>query len=112
MPSFAQIEILLPQLKAYALSLCDVSEDAEDLVQDAIERALRADGRPKKPDALRPWMFRVMRNLHFDELRKMRVRREYLAAQKQLSQDLINKDVMRDMLVRLAFDALKCRFQA
>lgn len=74
MASLTHIEILLPELRAYAVAICSSRDDAEDLVQDAIERALRAEGRPRVLDELRPWMFRVIRNLHHDELRKKRVR--------------------------------------
>ena len=77
MAALRNIEILLPEIRAYAYSICQSSVEAEDLVQDAIERALRADNKPDKLNDLRPWMFRVVRNLFFDELRKYRVRREY-----------------------------------
>ena len=80
--------------------------DAEDLVQDAIERALRTNSRPTELDELRPWMFRVIRNLHYDELRKRRVRREYLAAEKRLSDEAGTSDAARDVLIRMAFEKL------
>ncbi|MEC7962676.1 MAG: sigma factor [Pseudomonadota bacterium] len=70
MASLTQIEILLPELRAYARSIAETPDQADDLVQDAIERSLRADNPPSQLDALRPWMFRVLRNLNFDELRK------------------------------------------
>ena len=72
------LEILLPELRAYARSISSGPDEAEELVQDAVVRSLKADGRPGRLADLRPWMFRVIRNLHFDELRKLRVRREYL----------------------------------
>lgn len=106
MASLTQIEILLPELRAYAVAICSSRDDAEDLVQDAIERALRAEGRPRVLDELRPWMFRVIRNLHYDELRKRRVRREYLAAEKRLSDEAGSSDTARDVLIRIAFEKL------
>lgn len=106
MASPTQIELLLPELRAYATAICTSRNAAEDLVQDAIERALRSGNRPLQPDALRHWMFRVIRNLHYDELRKIRVRREYLAAEKRLSSEVGNSDTARDVLIRLAFDRL------
>ena len=78
------IEMLLPELRAYARSLSAGADAAEDLVQDAIERALQARTRPEEITELRPWMFRVIRNLHYDELRRARVRREYIAREKRL----------------------------
>lgn len=106
MASLTQIEVLLPESRAYATAICASSDDAEDLVQDAIERALRTENRPTVLDELRPWMFRVIRNLHYDELRKRRVRREYLAAEKRLSDEAGTSDAARDILIRLAFEKL------
>ena len=45
MASLTQIELLLPEFRAYAITICASPDDAEDLVQDAIERALRTDNR-------------------------------------------------------------------
>jgi len=107
MASRSQIEVLLPELRAYAASLCNSRDDIEDLVHDAVERALRVDTRPASLEELRPWMFRVIRNLFYDELRKRRIRREYLAAEKRLSVETgADNNAARDVLVRLAFDKL------
>ena len=106
MVSLTQIEILLTELRAYATAICASDEGAEDLVHDAIERALRTDRRPASLAELRPWMFRVIRNLHYDELRKRRVRREYLAAERRLSSDSGGSDTARDILIRIAFEKL------
>ncbi len=106
MASLTQIEILLPEFRAYAKVICASPDDAEDLVQDAIERALRVKSRPSLLDELRPWMFRVIRNLHYDELRKRRVRRKYLAAEKRLSNEAGTSDTARDILIRIAFEKL------
>ena len=106
MASLTQIEVLPPEFRAYATAICASSNDAEDLVQDAIERALRSNSRPTVLGELRPWMFRVIRNLHYDELRKRRVRREYLAAEKRLSHEAGTSDVARDVLIRMAFEKL------
>ncbi|MEX0277397.1 MAG: RNA polymerase sigma factor [Ruegeria sp.] len=106
MPLAKQIELLIPEFRAYATTLCASANDAEDLVQDAIERALRAKDRPSEPEQFRPWMFRVIRNLHYDELRKLRVRREYLAAERRLSDEAGSSDTARDIMIRLAFEKL------
>lgn len=105
--SLTQIKILLPEFRAYAIAICASANDAEDLVQDAFERALRTKNRPLKLDDFKPWMLRVIRNLHYDELRKRRVRREYLMAQRHFSDDAEASDSARDTLVRMAFEKLK-----
>lgn len=108
MVDLPHLESLLPELHAYARTICAREENAEDLVQDAIERAMRSDNRPTKRNELRPWMFRVIRNLRYDELRKRRVRREYLIAEKRLL-DVVERpsDTARDVLVRLAYEKLR-----
>ena len=107
MASPTQIELLLPEFRAYSRSICATQDEAEDLVQDAIERALRADKCPNKLEQLRPWMFRVIRNLNIDELRKRRVRREYNQAQERLYDNIIShRDVARDTLLRIKFEEL------
>ena len=108
MVSFPHLESLLPELHAYARAICQREENAEDLVQDAIERAVRSENRPKTRSELRPWMFRVIRNLRYDELRKRRVRREFLASEKRLL-DVNDRqsDTARVVLVRLAYEKLQ-----
>ncbi|MGR3713004.1 MAG: RNA polymerase sigma factor [Shimia sp.] len=101
------IDFLLPELRAYALSLSKHRHDSEDLVQDAIERALRSDKRPKPLADLRPWMFRIIRNLHVDETRKKRVRMEYSNTQSRLSIDLAQShNHAEDITVRTTFATL------
>ena len=107
MATLTQIELLLPELHSYARWICTPPDDPEDLVQSAVERTLRAESPPVKLVELRPWMFRVIRNLHMDELRRHRVRREYLARESRLSDEASDqRDVSRDVLIRLAFEKL------
>ena len=102
------IERLYPEFRAYAHSICSHPDEAEDLLHDAVERALRTDSRPEQPESLRPWMFRVIRNLHYDELRKRRVRREYLVArQRHLVEGGCSADHARDVLIRQAYRKLR-----
>jgi RNA polymerase sigma-70 factor, ECF subfamily len=101
------IETILPELRAYARSVAENREDAEDLVHDAIERALRSDKRPGSLEDFRPWMFRIIRNLNLDELRKKRVRMEYSRAQSRLSVDMKQgQNHADDLLIRMTFETL------
>lgn len=104
----SHIEALIPEMRAYAAAICVRPEDeAEDLVQDAIERALRFENPPSRRNELRPWVIRIIRNLHYDELRKRRVRREYSATEERLSSNSSSGTTIdRDILVRLAFEKL------
>ena len=107
MGSLTQFELLLPELRAYARSLGEEVEAAEDIVHDAIERSLKSANTPNALSELRPWMFRIIRNLHHDELRKRRVRREYLAVEQRLYDDGMKfNDHARDVLIRLCYERL------
>ncbi len=111
MDAWPLITQLLPDLRAYARSLADSAQDAEDLVGDAIERAIRSGGCPQELESLRPWMFRVIRNLSFDELRKRRVRREYAQALTRLegAGQAPGLDVEETALIRRAYEGLAGR---
>jgi len=107
MKPLTPIETLLPELRAYARSLSASADAAEELVQDAVERALRAEARPAALADLRPWMFRVIRNLFYDELRRARVRKEYFTRERRLfSESGPMPDQARDVLLRLAFERM------
>jgi RNA polymerase sigma-70 factor (ECF subfamily) len=57
-------------LGTYARMLAHDRPDADDLVQDTIERALRGATRFKPGTNLRAWLMRIMRNLHTDRCRR------------------------------------------
>lgn len=102
-----QLETLLPELRAYARSIAGNREDAEDLVQDAVERTLKAPSAPARLEELRPWMFRVIRNLNLDEWRKRRVRREYSSSQSRLLIDMPHGgDHADSVLIRMTLETL------
>lgn len=61
---------LLPRLRRFARSLTGRAEEADDLVQSACERALAARDRYEPGTRLDAWMFRIVRNLWIDEIRK------------------------------------------
>lgn len=108
MPLRENLELMRPQLVAYARAICRRSEGVDDLVQDAIVRALTAANVPEQKSDLLPWMFRVIRNLHLDNVRKERVRTEYFAEHKRLLQDATatRTDPLSALLVRQVFETL------
>lgn len=63
----------LPQLRAFARSLAGHRELADDLVQDAIVRALAAQDSFRAGTNFRAWIFTILRNLFFTERRKSRM---------------------------------------
>lgn len=63
---------LLPRLRRFAQSLTGSTDDANDLVQAAMERALKAMTTLDDDAKLDAWMFRIIRNLWIDGLRRRR----------------------------------------
>ena len=70
---------LLPRLRRYARTLTRNADDADDLVQLAVERALARAAQVHADAALTGWMFGIVRNAWIDELRA-RARRARLFA--------------------------------
>ncbi|WP_250461453.1 sigma-70 family RNA polymerase sigma factor [Microbulbifer litoralis] len=70
----------IPSLRRYARSLCGNEIEAEDLVQDCLERALRKRHLWRTRGGIRPWLFRLLYNLFLNHLSSARVRRESTAA--------------------------------
>jgi RNA polymerase sigma-70 factor (ECF subfamily) len=68
------LERELTPVYRFALRLTGDRHVAEDLTQDAMLRAWKARRRMPKEGELRPWMFRITRNLWIDETRRREVR--------------------------------------
>ncbi|WP_348770842.1 RNA polymerase sigma factor [Niveispirillum sp. SYP-B3756] len=64
----------LPALRRYAMTLAGNVAQADDLVQDCIERALRQSAQLREMPLLSAWLRRILRNLYTDEIRKGRTR--------------------------------------
>ena len=62
----------LPNLRRFAISLCHSRELADDLVQAACERAIVAADSFAPDTRFDAWMFRILRNLWIDHLRRAR----------------------------------------
>ena len=103
-----RIEKLIPDLKAYATALCGDRDQADDLVQEAIARALQSGPSLKSADELRPWLFRVLRNFFFDEQRKKTVRREYFTQEKRWVSEVNDQvlDPEDTLAIRNAYEEL------
>jgi len=69
-----ELVALLPRLRRFAAALTGGGADADDLVQDAIERALRKRHLWAPGTRLDSWVFRIMQNAWIDTVRSRRVR--------------------------------------
>ncbi|HYE40396.1 MAG TPA: RNA polymerase sigma factor [Ramlibacter sp.] len=74
-----QLAELLPRLRRFARSVTYHREDADDLVQLALERALTRSGQWEPGTRLDSWMFRIVKNAWIDEVRS-RIRRDRVFA--------------------------------
>ncbi len=69
-----QIVALIPRLRRYARALTGNAEQADDLVQDCLERGLSRFHLWRRGSDLRAWLFTIMHNLHVNNLRRARIR--------------------------------------
>jgi len=61
---------LRPRLFRAAHGLCGDAQQADDLVQQALEKALAGLHRLKKPEAMEAWVFSILANCHRDQCRR------------------------------------------
>jgi RNA polymerase sigma-70 factor, ECF subfamily len=65
---------MLPRLRRFALALTGRPAEADDLVQDTVERALRNLDRFTPGTRMDSWLFRIAQNIWIDRLRAAKVR--------------------------------------
>ena len=63
------IEGEIPALRRYARVLAGNRDNADDLVQDCLVRALSRTHLWRQPGNLRAWLFTILRNIHLNQLR-------------------------------------------
>ena len=63
---------LVPNLRAFAVSLCGNVERADDLVQETLLKAWNSMDGFQEGTNLRAWLFTILRNTYFSERRKRR----------------------------------------
>lgn len=73
----AELIQLLPRLRSFARSLTGAADQADDLVQTGIEKALRNLDSYTPGTRLDAWMFRILRNAWIDTVRARRNTAEY-----------------------------------
>jgi RNA polymerase sigma factor (sigma-70 family) len=120
-----QVEPLIPALCRYARSLVRSRANADDLVQDCLERAVRR-WHQHRDGEVRAWLFAILHNLAVDEFRKSTARGKHVPIdetnkdnfgevatqeQKLMYQDVLNKlarlpDDQRAVLLLVAVEDL------
>lgn len=72
-----ELEALVPQLRAFARSLCGKRDVADDLVQDALLKAWAARDRYQPGTNMRAWVFIILRNVFLSQKRRERFKGEW-----------------------------------
>jgi RNA polymerase sigma-70 factor (ECF subfamily) len=97
-----QLASVIPQLRAFARTLCGNKDIADDLVQETMLKAWAARHRFQAGTHFRAWTFTILRNFYFSQVRRRRFVGEWddLAADRLLaapsSQDKIVE--LRDLV--------------
>jgi RNA polymerase sigma-70 factor (ECF subfamily) len=86
---------LLPRLRRFARALARDAADADDLLQLALERALKARNQYAPGTRLDAWMMRIVRNIWIDEVRS-RARRAQTFAPEEAG-DAVGSNAHRDI---------------
>lgn len=74
----AELPTLIADLRAYARFLTPQRAEADDLVQDALVRALAALAQFRPGTSLRAWLFVILRNAFYEQARRRRKERAAL----------------------------------
>jgi RNA polymerase sigma-70 factor, ECF subfamily len=90
-----QIVALLPRLRRFAKNLTRNPHDADDIVQIAVERALRRLEQWRSDARLDSWMFKIVRNAWIDELRS-RGRRDKIFLAEEAGDDIGTDSMARE----------------
>lgn len=72
-----ELEALIPQLRAFARSLCGQRDLADDLAQEALLKAWAARDRFEAGTNLRAWVFIILRNVFLSQMRRNRFRGDW-----------------------------------
>ena len=91
----------IPRLRAFAVSLCGNPDRADDLVQETLAKALLNLGSFAEGTNLLAWLFTILRNAYYSELRKRR--REVADVDGSLAGALVSKADQDDHMDYLDF---------
>jgi len=76
----SDLQMLLPDLTRFARVLTRNEDDAHDLVQDCVERALRKQTLFQAGTSLKSWLFTLMRNIFISQKRRVALDKRYVTS--------------------------------
>lgn len=68
----ADLVSAIPNLRAFAVSLCGNADKADDLVQETLVKAWSSLSSFTEGTNLTAWLFTILRNIHYSDYRKRR----------------------------------------
>ncbi len=68
----ADLVAAIPNLRAFAVSLCGNADRADDLVQETLVKAWSNLASFTEGTNLTAWLFTILRNIHYSDFRKRR----------------------------------------
>jgi len=95
-----ELENCIPALRRYAFTLFHQQDDADDLVQDCLERAIRKQNLWQKKSSLRAWLFTMQHNLFVNQLKSKARKPELVSSPEELMPIIDNNQpnvLMRDI---------------
>lgn len=95
---------LLPRLRSFARSLTGAADQADDLVQTGLEKALRNLDSYSPGTRLDAWMFRILRNAWVD---MVRARRDTAELDGQAADSLVGEDGRKTTENRLHLEQVR-----
>ncbi len=103
-----QMVALLPRLRRFARVQTNSMEEADDLVQSTVERALDKSGQWRPGTRLDSWMFCIMKNIRLTQLRK---RTEFARGSQGDNDIRFSVDGVRYIEAKLTLDAVRQAFE-
>lgn len=105
-----QIEPMIPAFRRYARALLRDTTQADDLVQDCLERIIGRWSQRRDADETRQWAFAILHNLAVDALRRRARRGVHLALEDVEEHEMAVRGNQEDRLIHeeivRALDAL------
>ncbi|WP_341368707.1 sigma-70 family RNA polymerase sigma factor [Yoonia sp. BS5-3] len=92
----------LAQLRAFAVSLTRNPVAADDLVQDTIVKAWKGFHRYQPGTNLRAWLFTILRNTFYSDLRK--AQREQVSSENEIAELVTTPDHGDDRIALIDFE--------
>lgn len=89
-PFRQELVALIPRMRRFARSLTRNQAEADDLVQDALERALAREAQWQVGTRLDSWLYRILQNLWIDRCR--RDKRQGPHVETEMAQELTGSD--------------------